>query len=80
MQSSGYDRTLMSAGAFLAGFYPLNQSNSWNKDNITWQPIPIHSAPLEYDNVRKILQVLNQTSENGLILRTGAIFIDDSHV
>ncbi|XP_065201875.1 prostatic acid phosphatase-like [Planococcus citri] len=51
MQSSDYDRTLMSAAAFLAGFYPPSNSELWNSDNITWQPIPIHSIPLEYDSM-----------------------------
>lgn len=50
MQSSDYDRTLMSAELVLAGLYPPTESELWN-DDIKWHPVPVHSIPMEYDNV-----------------------------
>lgn len=52
MESSDYDRTLMSASCFLAGFYPPTESEQWNNEGLQWQPIPVHSIPLQHDNVR----------------------------
>lgn len=60
MDSSDYDRSLMSAGCFLAGFYPPTEVEMWNEENLKWQPIPIHSTPLHQDNVNRILQYFFQ--------------------
>jgi len=49
VRSSDMDRTIMSADTVLSGLYP--PINKWN-DRIDWQPIPVHSVPLEQDNVR----------------------------
>lgn len=40
----------MSAESNLAGFFPPDESEMWNK-NIKWQPIPIHTIPEKCDNV-----------------------------
>lgn len=42
----------MSASANLAGLYMPSKNEKWN-DNIGqfWQPIPIHSIPLDQDMV-----------------------------
>lgn len=42
--------SLMSAESNLAGFFPPDDSQMWNK-NINWQPIPIHTIPERLDNV-----------------------------
>ncbi len=51
VKSSGMDRTIMSAQCFLAGFFPPKDEQRFEK-SLPWQPIPIHTTPLEYDNVR----------------------------
>lgn len=53
-RSSDYDRCLMSAGAFLAGFFPPTKKLLWNP-SIKWTPVPIFSTPLDLDNL--ILQL-----------------------
>ena len=40
----------MSAESNLAGLYPPKGSQIWKKD-IPWQPIPVHTVPLEADNL-----------------------------
>lgn len=47
-QSSDIDRTLMSAYSVLAGLYPPQGAQVWN-ENITWQPIPVHTLPVDID-------------------------------
>ncbi|XP_033762261.1 lysosomal acid phosphatase-like isoform X2 [Pecten maximus] len=47
--SSDEDRCLMSAECNLAGLYPPASDQMWN-NNITWQPIPIHTKPKYEDN------------------------------
>lgn len=43
VRSTDVDRTLMSAQANLAGFYPPKGNDVWNKD-FNWQPIPVHTT------------------------------------
>lgn len=40
----------MSAQANLAALFPPTKDEIWN-DDIHWQPIPVHSVPMEFDNV-----------------------------
>lgn len=47
----------MSALANMAGMYPPVGKEMWN-ENITWQPIPIHSRPKNWDPVSKALCLL----------------------
>lgn len=49
VQSSDYDRTLMSAQANLAGLFMPTPEEEWN-DEIMWQPIPVHTLPRNLDN------------------------------
>ncbi|XP_031627157.1 lysosomal acid phosphatase-like [Contarinia nasturtii] len=48
VRSSNTDRTLMSALANLAGLFPPHAEEKWNED-IAWQPIPVHTMPLNLD-------------------------------
>lgn len=48
IQSTDYDRTIMSAQVNLAGLYPTNDDEVWN-ENILWHPIPVHTIPIKYD-------------------------------
>ncbi|KAJ8956334.1 hypothetical protein NQ318_015072 [Aromia moschata] len=50
VQSSNFDRCLMSAAANLAGLYPPRDHQVW-LEGLAWQPIPIHTAPEEEDAV-----------------------------
>uniref|UniRef100_A0A8C4YSL3 acid phosphatase n=1 Tax=Gopherus evgoodei TaxID=1825980 RepID=A0A8C4YSL3_9SAUR len=45
VQSTDADPTLMSAQASLAGLYPLAGNQVWNP-KILWQPIPVHTVPI----------------------------------
>ena len=53
VQSTDYDRTLMSAYCNLAGLYPPSGQQVWNR-NITWQPIPVHTVPKDMDDVSHV--------------------------
>jgi hypothetical protein len=48
VRSTSYNRTIMSALANLAGMFPPEGTEIWNK-NLSWQPIPVHSRPREID-------------------------------
>lgn len=78
MESSDYDRSLMSAECFLAGFYPPNEDEMWHEE-LKWQPIPVHAIPLAQDNASfySSLDILTLRC----CLKLGIIAItDDSHV
>lgn len=51
VRTTDKDRTHMSAQTFLAGLYPPIGSKLWSSIVNNWQPIPIHSFPLENDPV-----------------------------
>ena len=46
--SSGRDRCLQSAELQLAALFPPEGDQVWN-ENLLWQPIPIHSSPVQND-------------------------------
>uniref|UniRef100_A0A914WSW4 Acid phosphatase n=1 Tax=Plectus sambesii TaxID=2011161 RepID=A0A914WSW4_9BILA len=48
VRSTGYNRTIMSAMATMAGLFVPEGEQIWNED-IRWQPIPVHSRPRESD-------------------------------
>ncbi|KAK3108045.1 hypothetical protein FSP39_000109 [Pinctada imbricata] len=50
IRSTDKDRTLMSAYTVLAGLFPAHGTQRWNK-NMTWQPIPVHTIPLNDDHL-----------------------------
>ena len=50
VESSYYDRNLVSAELVLAGLYPPVPAQQWN-ENLDWQPIPVHTRPIEDDQV-----------------------------
>jgi len=50
VRASDVDRTMMSALSNLAGLYPPKGPQVWNP-NLPWQPIPVHTVPLEQDNI-----------------------------
>lgn len=54
VRSTDVDRTLMSAASNLAGLYPPEGDQKWNR-NIDWQPIPIHTVPEKMDEVLMFL-------------------------
>lgn len=51
IQSTDFDRTIMSAQAALAGLYPPNFDEKWH-DEIPFQfPIPVHTIPWKLDHI-----------------------------
>ncbi|XP_060534272.1 prostatic acid phosphatase-like isoform X2 [Cylas formicarius] len=50
VRSTDVDRTLMSAASNLAGLYRPSGDQLWS-DDVTWQPIPIHTIPKAEDIV-----------------------------
>ncbi|XP_077302099.1 lysosomal acid phosphatase-like [Arctopsyche grandis] len=53
IQSTDFDRTLMSAEANLAGMFPINETEA-PIPGLLWQPIPIHTMPQDEDHVLMI--------------------------
>lgn len=49
VRSSDYNRTIMSAMANMAGFYPPPLTKF--VDNLPWIPVPVHTVPLMIDNL-----------------------------
>uniref|UniRef100_A0A674JEV7 acid phosphatase n=1 Tax=Terrapene triunguis TaxID=2587831 RepID=A0A674JEV7_9SAUR len=50
IQSTDYDRTIMSAQVYLAGLFPPVGNQIWNPQ-IRWQPIPFRTVPLLKDHI-----------------------------
>lgn len=50
IQSTDFDRTIMSAQCCLAGLYPPTTDEKWHNE-ILWQPIPVHTIPWNMDHV-----------------------------
>uniref|UniRef100_A0A8C4J6D9 acid phosphatase n=1 Tax=Dromaius novaehollandiae TaxID=8790 RepID=A0A8C4J6D9_DRONO len=48
IQSTDYDRTIMSAQSCLSGLFPPTSSQIWNPE-LPWQPIPVHIVPKSSD-------------------------------
>ncbi|CAK8692790.1 unnamed protein product [Clavelina lepadiformis] len=51
IRSTDIDRTLMSAECNMAGLYPPSGQQEWNGTDTTWQPIPVHTVPVELDQL-----------------------------
>jgi hypothetical protein len=52
VHTTDVDRTKLSAQLELAGLWSPAPSQQWIPD-LLWQPIPLHSEPLERDSVSK---------------------------
>lgn len=50
VDSSDHERCLQSAAIMLAALFPPKAEQVWN-ENLLWQPIPVHTAPLALDKV-----------------------------
>lgn len=50
VRSSDYDRTITSASANLAGWFPPENDQNFT-DELQWIPILIHTIPLKYDHI-----------------------------
>lgn len=50
-QSTDVDRTKASMQLVNAGLWPPDATQKWGP--LDWQPIPVHSEPLDQDNVNK---------------------------
>ena len=55
------NRCLMSAEAALAGLYPPAGDQLWKAD-LAWQPIPVHTVPIQYDHVSMHTSLRIQTT------------------
>lgn len=52
--STDVDRTKMSAQLEMAGLWPPAEQQRWSPD-LDWQPVPLHSQPLDKDDVSDTL-------------------------
>lgn len=50
IRSTEFDRTEMTASVFLAGLFPPQSNQIWNKD-LLWSPVPIYSISPNEDDV-----------------------------
>jgi len=74
VSSTNIDRCYQSAGYLLAGMYPPNEEQTWNKD-LKWQPIPIKtSLSKDHQEVRNenkntipLYQTSGKAPMNGMI-------------
>lgn len=60
------DRTIMSAQTVMAAMFPPEGDQIWI-DELLWQPIPIHSIPIELDtmlNIKRPCPSLDQAKQN----------------
>lgn len=53
VSSSDVDRCIVSASCFLAGLYPPEKNQVWNSE-LNWQPIPVHTVPINMDEVSSL--------------------------
>uniref|UniRef100_T1JEQ9 acid phosphatase n=1 Tax=Strigamia maritima TaxID=126957 RepID=T1JEQ9_STRMM len=50
VRSTNFHRNLNSASANLAGFFPPEGAEMWEK-RVCWEPVPIHTVPLQTDHM-----------------------------
>lgn len=50
VRSTDVDRTLMTAQCVSAGLFPPSKEEIWNETLHIWQPIPIHTIPIDEDH------------------------------
>jgi len=53
VRSSDWERAITSAECNLAGLFPAQGSQVWN-DELPWQPVPVHTVPMESDYVSNL--------------------------
>lgn len=63
VQSTDVDRTIMSAQLTLAGLFPPQGSQIWNRE-LDWQPVPVHQQPLNQDSVSIVIQLIHTRCPN----------------
>lgn len=49
IRSAAMSRSIMSASAILDGLFPPKDNQRWNSADLQWQPIPVHTRPVEID-------------------------------
>ena len=65
----------MSAECNLAGLFTPQGSQVWN-DELPWQPVPVHTVPLESDHVSNLVISMLQTVPRRLSLGTFWRFVE----